>query len=92
MTAKITLGQAGRVVIPKSLRDKLHLSPGDTLELQSEGENIVLRPVHATGIMRKEKGMWVFYSGTGKSLTLADTNALIEEDREERHRQILGET
>ncbi len=91
MTAKITLGQAGRVVIPKSLRDKLHLSPGDTLELESEGENIVLRPVHATGSMRREKGMWVFYGGTGKPVALADINALIEEDREERHRRNLGE-
>lgn len=79
------------MVIPKAMRDKLHLAPGDTLELESEGEKIVLRPVHEGGTMRKEKGMWVFYSGSGKKISQAETNALIESVREERHRQILGE-
>ena len=89
--SKITLGKAGRVVIPKSVRDKHHLAPGDTLELESEGEKIVLRPVHEAGTMRKERGMWVFYSGRGKKITQAETDAVLEELREERHRHILGE-
>ena len=45
MTAKLTLDKAGRVVIPKRLRDKFHLAAGDALELESAGEEIVLRPV-----------------------------------------------
>jgi AbrB family looped-hinge helix DNA binding protein len=31
MTTKITLDKAGRVLIPKSLREELHLDLGDTL-------------------------------------------------------------
>jgi AbrB family looped-hinge helix DNA binding protein len=92
MTTKITIGPAGRVVIPKAVRDRLHLAPGDTLALESEGEEIVLRPVHPPGTMRKEKGMWVFYGGSGKPITQAETDAVLEEDREARHRHILGET
>jgi len=88
MTTKITLGPSGRVVIPKAVRDRLHLAPGDTLTLESEGEEIVLRPVHQTGTMYKEKGMWVIK--TGKTLTAEDTNAMIDSMREERHRHIIG--
>jgi AbrB family looped-hinge helix DNA binding protein len=91
VTAKITLGAAGRLVIPKAVRDRLRLGAGDTLELESDGGKIVLRPAPAVGTMRKEKGMWVFYGGSSKAVTQIDTNALIEEDREARHRQILGE-
>lgn len=86
--SEITLGKAGRVVIPKSVRDKHHLAAGDRLELESEGEKIVLRPVHEAGTMRKEKGMWVIK--TGKPLTAEDANAMIDSMREERHRHILG--
>jgi len=44
MTTKLTLDQAGRVLIPKTLRKELHLGPGDTLQLESQGEQITLRP------------------------------------------------
>ncbi len=38
MNTTVTLDKAGRVLIPKSLRDEMHLEAGDTLELESEGE------------------------------------------------------
>lgn len=42
---KLTLDKFGRVVIPKSIRDRLGLRPGTTLELdQSSEDSIVLRP------------------------------------------------
>jgi len=82
---KITIDRAGRVVIPKPVRDKLHLSQGDTLELEIEAEDIILRPVHAKGTMVKEKGMWVIK--TGKVITLEETNALREAIYKERERR-----
>jgi AbrB family looped-hinge helix DNA binding protein len=36
MTTKITIDKAGRIVIPKPLRERLRLGAGDTLALQSE--------------------------------------------------------
>ena len=63
MTTKIVLDKAGRVVIPKTLREELHLSPGDSLELESQGEQITLRPVRGTGPLQKEDGVWVFRTG-----------------------------
>ena len=43
----------GRVVIPKPLRNALHLSAGDSLELNSSGDEITLRPVHEKAHMQK---------------------------------------
>ena len=88
VTAKLTLDKAGRVVIPKSFRDELHLSSGDSLEIESQGDEFILRPVREEATMFKEDGMWVIK--TGKPLTVEDVNATLESVREERHRQILG--
>ena len=63
MTMRITIDRAGRVMIPKVLRDKLDLAPGDTLELENAGENMTLRPLRAASPLTKEKGVWVFRSG-----------------------------
>jgi AbrB family looped-hinge helix DNA binding protein len=63
MTSKLTLDKAGRVVIPKPLRDELQLGPGDTLELESSGEQITLRPVRGTMPLQKEHGIWVYRTG-----------------------------
>lgn len=70
MTSKITLDKAGRVMIPKSLRQELHLGPGDTLHLESEGEQITLRPMRPKALLKKEKGVWVYQGErTGVSVT-----------------------
>jgi AbrB family looped-hinge helix DNA binding protein len=42
---RLTIDKAGRVVIPKPLREELHLEAGDALEMESAGEQITLRPV-----------------------------------------------
>jgi len=58
MTVKVTLGVAGRIVLPKPLRDELHLAPGDALELESSGEEITLRPARGLARLKKKKGIW----------------------------------
>ena len=49
MNTRLIIDKAGRVVIPKPLREELHLEPGDSLEMESAGEQITLRPVRGTG-------------------------------------------
>jgi len=39
---RLTLDKAGRIVLPKPLRDELRLEPGDALEIESSGEDITL--------------------------------------------------
>ena len=64
---KLTIDRAGRIVLPKPLRDELQLSPGDALEVDKLGEEITLRPVRGSGPLRKKRGVWVFR--TGEALT-----------------------
>jgi len=88
MTTKLTLDNAGRVMIPKALRDELNLEPGDSLDLESQGERIVLRPVRGTMPLRKEDGIWVFR--TGQPLPASVTDRVLEDLRDERDRKNIG--
>jgi len=83
MTTKITLDQAGRVLIPKTLRKALRLAPGDTLQLESHGDEIKLRPLRPKALLTKELGIWV-YQGEPTDLSITD---LIDQDRERRIRE-----
>jgi AbrB family looped-hinge helix DNA binding protein len=85
VTAKITLDKAGRVVLPKALRQQMDLAPGDTLQLDSEGERITLRPVRPQAALKKEHGVWV-YHGEPAEVSLPD---LIDREREKRLRQLV---
>jgi AbrB family looped-hinge helix DNA binding protein len=76
------------VVIPKPLREQLHLEPADALEMESTGEQIALRPVRGTGPLTQEHGVWVFHSG--QPLPPSATDDMLEKIREERDLHNLG--
>jgi AbrB family looped-hinge helix DNA binding protein len=86
MLTKLTLDQAGRLMIPKALRQQLHLGPGDTLQLESEGDRITLRPVRPEALLKKEQGVWVF-QGEPVNASIPD---LIDQQREKRLRELTG--
>lgn len=88
MTAQLTLDKAGRVVLPKPMRDELQLGPGDSLEIESSEGQIVLRPVRGSMPLRKKHGIWVFR--TGAPLSASSVTATIREVRETRDRQNVG--
>jgi AbrB family looped-hinge helix DNA binding protein len=89
MSARVTIDKAGRVVLPKLLRDELRLSPGDTLDLSVDGEQVTLRPRRATPPLQKERGVWVFR--TGEPLTAAETRETLRGTREQRARHHAGD-
>jgi AbrB family looped-hinge helix DNA binding protein len=88
MNARLNIDKAGRVVIPKPLREELHLEPGDSLEMESAGEQITLRPLRGTGPLSKEHGVWVFRSG--QPLPASATDEMLEQLRKERDMANLG--
>ena len=88
MNTRLTIDKAGRVVIPKPLREELHLEPGDSLEMESAGEQITLRPVRGTGPLTKEHGVWVFHSV--EPLPASATDEMLQKIREERDMANLG--
>jgi bifunctional DNA-binding transcriptional regulator/antitoxin component of YhaV-PrlF toxin-antitoxin module len=59
-------------------REELHLGPGDTLEIESEGDEITLRPVRFKALLKKEHGIWV-YQGEPSDASIVD---LIDRNRE----------
>jgi AbrB family looped-hinge helix DNA binding protein len=89
MVTQLTIDKAGRIVIPKSFREQLHLSPGDAVELESAGEELTLRPVRGTGPLSKEHGVWVFRSG--EPLAASVTDGLLRQIRNERDALNRGE-
>ena len=88
MNSKVTLDRAGRVVLPKALRDEMHLSPGDTLDLTVKGDEVTLRPRRGATPLQKERGVWVFR--TGKPVTADETEETLRDIRAQRHRQNAG--
>jgi AbrB family looped-hinge helix DNA binding protein len=88
MSTRLIIDKAGRVVIPKPLREELHLEPGDALEMEHAGEEITLRPVRGTGPLTKEHGIWVFH--TGQPLPVSATDEMLHEIRKERDLANLG--
>ncbi|MFZ0285347.1 MAG: AbrB/MazE/SpoVT family DNA-binding domain-containing protein [Terriglobales bacterium] len=88
MVTTLTVDKAGRVVLPKPVREELQLAPGDSLELESSEDRIVLRPARGSGRMYKKQGVWVFNSGV--PLTQDMVSKTVRRVRLERERQITG--
>jgi AbrB family looped-hinge helix DNA binding protein len=89
MNATVTIDKAGRLVLPKPMRDALHLKPGTALEIQQDGDCITLRPPRSNAMMKRKNGFWVF--DTGGRITTEMVNKTLDEIREEHDRRILGE-
>ena len=90
MTSKVTLDRAGRVVLPKNLRDELHLSPGDILDVTVQGDEVKLRPRRSSSPLQKKQGVCVF--STGKPMASDETAEALRDIREQRDRRNAGET
>jgi AbrB family looped-hinge helix DNA binding protein len=88
MNTTVTLDRAGRVVIPKNLRDELRLAPGDSLTLESDGDRVTLRPIRSASALRKEHGIWVFRGG--RKITAKETDRALEGVRQERDGELRG--
>ena len=88
MQTRLVIDKAGRVVIPKPLREYLHLEPGDSVEMESNGDQITLRPVRGKSPLTKEHGVWVFRAG--QPLSASSTDEVLQTIREGRDRSNFG--
>ncbi len=85
MANRISIDKAGRVVLPKALREKMRVEAGDDLLVEAEGDRITLRPVRPEALLKKELGIWV-YKGESSSVSIPE---LIEAEREKRVQELL---
>jgi AbrB family looped-hinge helix DNA binding protein len=88
MNATISIDRAGRLVLPKPVRQQLQLEPGESLELESFEDHIVLRPVRGNSTAYKRQGIWVFR--TPAPLKASVVEETIRKVRKEREQEILG--
>ncbi len=84
MSLKVQMDPAGRVVLPKKVRERLRLQGGDTLALDINGDAIELRPLQVKSRLERVNDVLVFVSET----PLAEGTDLVAESREERIEQI----
>jgi AbrB family looped-hinge helix DNA binding protein len=60
---KTLLSERGQVVIPKKIRETVHIAKGDELEIEVVGETIVLKPIR-----RFKADKWQDYAGIGDGI------------------------
>jgi AbrB family looped-hinge helix DNA binding protein len=80
----IQIDKAGRVVIPKPLREQFNLLPGDKLHLSVEGNGFRLEPVDGGGELVRKGSVLVFTGRFAEPITTAKVNELLAQDREDR--------
>ena len=85
MKFKASLDSARRVVLPKPVLKQMHLTPGDELLVESDGDRITLRPARSKALVKKEFGIWV-HQGRSSSLSIG---RLIDTERKKRLRSLL---
>ena len=83
MTHKV--GTKGQVVIPKSIRDRIGIEPGDQVTFQPDGQEVRIRrvlddPAARGREVKALRGAWAGTPGGG-------TDELLEERRKERERE-----
>ncbi len=90
MASKLTIDRAGRIVLPKPVRERLQLAPGDQLDIEALDDLITLRPWRGTAQLRKKRGVWVFRCG--EPLSEATVRDTLEQVRRERTDELLGKS
>jgi AbrB family looped-hinge helix DNA binding protein len=83
MSTMVTIDSAGRVVLPKRVRDHHGLGAGSELELDDSGTEIKLRPVQSVSPLKEINGFLVF---TGRFAE--DTQEAVRRDRDARLRHV----
>jgi AbrB family looped-hinge helix DNA binding protein len=75
---KATIDSAGRLVIPKALRDRLGLLPGE-VDVEADGADLRVRP--ATNDSLDEQDGWLLIPASDGRLTDDDVQALRDADQ-----------
>jgi AbrB family looped-hinge helix DNA binding protein len=84
----VKIDQAGRIVLPKKIRDRFGLRKNSELELKESAEGIVLKPVSDESCLMLDKDGWLVF--TGRPIGKINWDRLVDDMREERIREIGG--
>lgn len=85
MTLKID--KAGRIILPKPVRDRFHLREGSELILEERPDGLSLRPVDQRASLVQDQGLLVHQ---GKAPRDFNWNNVVDDLREERVKDASG--
>lgn len=85
---RVTIDRAGRMVVPKVLRERLRLEPGAELDARVEGGRLVATPLGRPDIVLVEEDGRLVATTTEPvhELTQEELLGLLDEEREWPHR------
>ncbi len=83
----LTIDNAGRIVVPKPLRDRLGFRAGMSLEVEENEGCLTLKPAMELPAMVQENGFWVHQGVAPRGF---EWDRHIEHERIERQRRVSG--
>jgi AbrB family looped-hinge helix DNA binding protein len=84
----VTIDRLGRIVVPKAVRDRLHLTPGTNLELTADAGGIRIVPVNSEPSLVRKNGILVHH---GTETTDVDIRRVIDQERANRNDYLVAE-
>ncbi len=84
---RLRIDKAGRIVLPKTVRERLGIQAGMDLALTEGAEGLMLKPVQQRPSPVNRNGLLVH---RGKLPKAFDWSRLVEDDRDERMRKLAG--
>jgi AbrB family looped-hinge helix DNA binding protein len=85
----VEIDKAGRIVVPKKMREAMRLRAGDKLSIQCNGSTLIMDAETKPRGLYEDRG-WLVYDSGGPSVSNEDIRRVIEEQREERDLRNLG--
>jgi AbrB family looped-hinge helix DNA binding protein len=82
MARHLAIDKSGRLVLPKRVREDLHLQPGSRLRLEQKGSSLVLTPEAEETALAERHGLLVV---TGEMMGGVPDHREIREARSRRH-------
>jgi AbrB family looped-hinge helix DNA binding protein len=83
----LRIDKAGRIILPKPIRDRLQLREGSELALEEHPDGLVLRPVERKSSMVQEHGVWVHQ---GQAPSGFDWDTIVDTIRDQQIKDASG--